>query len=97
MKILVTDYAWPNLDVERDILQEVGAKLIDAPNGEEETLVGLAAGCSGILTCWAKTTRRVIEAALPDLKVIVRYGVGLDNIDVAFATEQGIPVVNVPD
>lgn len=97
MKILVTDYVWPNLDVEKGVLDEIGAELVSAPDGEEETLAQLAKGCSGILTCWAQTTRRVIEAALPNLKVIVRYGVGLDNIDVAFATAQGIPVANVPD
>ena len=97
MKILVTDYAWPNLEVEKSVLNEIGVELIPAPDGDEETLVRLGAGCCGILTCWARTTRRVIAAALPDLKVIVRYGVGLDNIDVAYATEQGIPVAHVPD
>lgn len=97
MRVLVTDHAWPSLDVERRILEEIGADLVVAPDGEEETLVRHAVGCRAIMTCWAKTTRRVIEAARPDLKVIVRYGVGLDNIDVAFATECGIPVANVPD
>ena len=79
------------------VLSEIGAELVVAPDGEEDTLIELAHGCSGILTCWARTTQSVIESALPDLKVIVRYGVGLDNIDVAFATTQGIPVANVPD
>ena len=97
MKVLVTDYVWPSLDVEERVLSEIGVELVVAPNGDEDTLVDLAAGCDGILTCWAQTTQSVIEAALPGLKVIVRYGVGLDNIDVAFATQKGIPVANVPD
>lgn len=97
MKVLVTDYAWPNLDVERTILSEIGVEIIEAPDGNEETLIHLAQGVCGILTCWAQTTCRVIKAALPDLKVISRYGVGLDNIDVAFATEKRIPVTRVPD
>ena len=96
-KILVTDYAWADLDIEREILSPIDVELVDAPDGEEDTLAGLADGVCGILTCWAQTTRKVIEAAIPDLEVIVRYGVGLDNIDVAFATEQGIPVAYVPD
>jgi D-3-phosphoglycerate dehydrogenase len=96
-RILVTDYAWPDLDVERAILAEAGVELVAAPNGDEDTLTGLAPGCCGILTCWAQTTRAVIRAALPDLRVIVRYGVGLDNIDIAFATASGIPVAYVPD
>ncbi len=96
LKILVTDYQWPDLEIERKILKEVDAELVVAPDGEEETLVELARGCSGIMTCWAQTTRRVIEAALPDLKVIARYGIGLDNIDLAYATQEGIPVGYVP-
>lgn len=97
MNVLVTDYVWPTLDVEKKILSEIGAELVVAPNGDEKTLVDLAQGCDAILTCWAKTTQQVIEAALPQLKVIVRYGVGLDNIDLSFATQKGIPVANVPD
>ena len=95
-KVLITDYQWPDLEIEKHILGEIGAELVVAPDGQEETLVRLAAGCEGILTCWAKTTQRVIEAALPSLGVIVRYGIGLDNIDVNFATQRHIPVVNVP-
>jgi D-3-phosphoglycerate dehydrogenase len=96
-KVLVTDYAWPDLDIERDILAKVGVELVVAPDGEEDTLVRLAEGCVGILTCWAQTTEKVIAAALPDLKVVVRYGVGLDNIAIPFASRNGIPVANVPD
>ena len=96
-KVLVTDYAWADLEVEKAVLKEIDVELIEAPDGEEATLTGLAGGVCGILTCWAQTTRRVIEAALPDLRVISRYGVGVDNIDVAVATERGVPVAYVPD
>ncbi len=96
-KVLVTDRAWSDLTVEQAILGEIGVELVDAPDGDEATLAGLAEGASGILTCWARTTRRVMEAALPDLEVVVRYGVGLDNIDVEYATGQGVPVAYVPD
>ena len=95
-KILVTDYQWPTLDIEAEVLAAVDAELVAAPNGDEATLVELAAGCSAIMTCWAQTTENVIRAALPDLKVIARYGIGLDNIDIPFATENGVPVGYVP-
>ena len=95
-KILIPDYKWPTLNIEREVLEPAGAELVVAPDGEEATLVELARGCTGVMTCWAETTRTVIEAALPDLRVIARYGIGLDNIDVAFATQAGIPVANVP-
>jgi D-3-phosphoglycerate dehydrogenase len=41
-------------------------------------------------------SRIVIEKSLPRLKVISKYGIGLDKIDVAFATEQKLPVLNTP-
>jgi D-3-phosphoglycerate dehydrogenase / 2-oxoglutarate reductase len=96
-KVLVTDYAWADLDVERAVLEDIGVELVDAPDGEEDTLSRLAEGCVGILTCWAQTTEKVIASALPDLKVVVRYGVGLDNIAIPFASQNGIPVAYVPD
>ncbi len=96
-KVLITDYAWATLDVERSVLDEINVELVVAPDGEEETLIRLAQGCVGILTCWAQTTQTVIASAMPDLKVVVRYGVGLDNIAIPFATANGIPVAYVPD
>jgi D-3-phosphoglycerate dehydrogenase len=96
LKVLITDHTWPSVDVEQRILAEVGAEVLDAPSGEEEVLVGLARDAVGIMTCFAKTTGKVIEAA-PGLRIVARYGVGVDNIDVATATRRGIPVTNVPD
>lgn len=96
VKVLITDHTWPTVEVERRILAEVGAEAVDAPSGDEAVLADLARDVVGILTCFAKTTGKVIEAA-PDLRIVARYGVGVDNIDVATATRRGIPVTNVPD
>jgi D-3-phosphoglycerate dehydrogenase / 2-oxoglutarate reductase len=81
MKVLVTDYAWKDLEMERVILDKIGATLVVAKHGSEDELVGLAANVEGILTNWKPVTESVIRAA-PRLKAIGRYGVGLDNIDV---------------
>jgi D-3-phosphoglycerate dehydrogenase len=96
MKVLVTDYAWPSLDLERELLAEVGAEIVEAQTGEEGELVELAPPCDGILTCWKRVTPAVLDAA-PRCRVVGRYGVGLDNIAVDHATELGIVVTNVPD
>jgi D-3-phosphoglycerate dehydrogenase len=88
-RVLVTDYAWPSLDRERAILSELGVTLIEAPSGEPEELVGLAAGVDAILTNWKRLPEEALDAA-PDCVVV-------DNIPVAHATELGILVVNVPD
>jgi D-3-phosphoglycerate dehydrogenase / 2-oxoglutarate reductase len=96
LRVLVTDYAWPSLDIEREILSGVGAELVVARSGEEPELIELARDVDAILTNW----KRVPEAAVQDAsrcRVIGRYGVGVDNIPVALATELGIIVANVPD
>jgi D-3-phosphoglycerate dehydrogenase len=95
-RVLVTDYAWPSLDIERAILGEVDAELVVAETGEPDELVALAADVDAILTNWRKLPEEALDAA-PRCLVVARYGVGLDNIPVAHATELGILVANVPD
>lgn len=95
-KVLVTDYVWPSVEPERAVLARIGAELVVAPDGEEETLVALARDADGILTCFAQVTDKVVRAA-EKCVVIGRYGVGVDNIAVETATELGIAVTYVPD
>ena len=95
-KVLVTDYVWPDLEPEKAIFEPLGIELVVAPDGSEETLAELARDADGILTCFAQVTPRVLEAA-GGMKVVARYGVGVDNIAVAEATALGIAVTYVPD
>ncbi len=95
-RFLMTDRAWPDCSIERDILSRVGAELIEAPNGNEATLVALARESDAIGTNWAHVTDKVIRA-VPRCRIIARFGIGLDNICIETATELGIPVTNVPD
>lgn len=95
-KVLVTDYVWPSVEPERAVLAKIGAELVVAPDGQEETLVALAEDADGILTCFAQVTDNVVRAA-EKCVVIGRYGVGVDNIAVDTATELGIAVTYVPD
>ena len=95
-KVLITDYVWPNTNVEREVLERIDAQAIESDSPDEQRLAELASECDAILTCFAKVTDRVIRSA-PNLKVVSRYGVGVDNIAVDTATELGIPVTYVPD
>jgi D-3-phosphoglycerate dehydrogenase len=96
-RVLVTDYAWPSLDIERGLLAELDAELLVAELGEPEEIARLAAtGVSAVLTNWRRVPPEALDAA-PDCLVVARYGVGVDNIPVGRATELGILVVNVPD
>jgi D-3-phosphoglycerate dehydrogenase len=95
-KVLITDYAWPDVTIERDTLAEIDAELVVAPAGDAATLAKLAADCDAIMTNWAKVPQSVIEAC-KNCKIVSRLGIGIDNIDVAYCKSQNIPVTNVPD
>ena len=95
-KVLLTDYAWPDLGVEREILGAIDAELIVPPRTDEASLAAAAADVQAIMTNWARVSDAVLEAA-PNCRSVARMGIGLDNIDVASATHRGMAVTNVPD
>jgi D-3-phosphoglycerate dehydrogenase len=95
-KVLLTDYAWPDLEIEQRILAEYDAELVVAPDRELTTLTALARDADAIMTNWSDVPAELIDAA-PKCRIIARLGIGLDNIDVLHATRRGIPVTNVPD
>lgn len=95
-RVLMTDRAWPDAEIERRILSAAGGELVEAPTGDEATLVRMAAGVQAIATNWAKVTPAVIAAA-GDCKIVCRMGIGLDNIAIPAATERGMLVTNIPD
>jgi D-3-phosphoglycerate dehydrogenase len=67
-----------------------------ARSADENQLCGIVSDAEAIVTRLTKITRRVVESA-KRLKVIVRHGVGVDNIDLAAATEHGVQVVYTPE
>lgn len=95
-RVLLTDYNWPDLDVERRLLAQADAELVLPPAADPATLASLAGDVRAIITCWAKVPESVLAAA-PRCKHVARLGIGLDNIDVAAATRLGMLVTNVPD
>src|SRR5580698_7369684 len=92
--VLVTDYAWPSLDVERKILAGVGAELLVAETGEVDELVRLAPHADAILFNWKQVPSAVLRAANRCVAA-TRYVIGLDNIDLTLAIKLGIVVSNV--
>jgi D-3-phosphoglycerate dehydrogenase len=98
--VLLTDRAWPDDRVERDVLESAGLRLVTGPPEPTDaaTIDALVAEHqpAAILTCWAEVSATAIESCAA-LQVIARMGVGLDNIDVAQATSRGVLVTNVPD
>ena len=68
-KILITDYVWPSTVPEREVLAELDADIVESDSGDEDRLVELAADVTGILTCFAKVTEKVVRAS-PRLGVV---------------------------
>jgi D-3-phosphoglycerate dehydrogenase len=95
-RVLLTDHAWPDVEIERNVLAESGAELVVAERHDAETLATLARDVDAIMTCWARVPETVVAAA-HRCRIVARMGIGLDNIDVAAATRRGIVVTNVPD
>lgn len=94
--VLVTDAPWGSTEPEAAVLARVGARVVHAERGDEAELLRLVPTADAILTCFRHVTPAVVRAGIR-LQVIGRYGIGVDNIAVAEATERGIPVTNVPD
>jgi D-3-phosphoglycerate dehydrogenase len=97
MRILLTDFTWEAPVVERSVYDAAGHELVIAGGKDEASLRQAAAGCAAITTCYARVSAAVMEAAGPSLRHIARYGVGVDNIDIAAATARNVLVTNVPD
>ncbi len=93
--VLATDHPAPGVEIEKEVLARVAARLVVAKTGAEEELLNLAPEAEAILTCFARVTPDVVRAATR-LRVIGRYGVGVDNIAVETATERDVIVANVP-
>ena len=96
LKILITDCDHPSVEIEKEILSEIDSEFLLAHCNTENEVIKVAQDADGIINQYAPITRRVIDS-LKKCKVIVRYGVGVDNIDIEAATEYGIIVANVPD
>jgi D-3-phosphoglycerate dehydrogenase len=95
-KVVVTDYPFPNLEPERSILEPTGCIVQANQCTTEQQVIEVCKDADAILNQFVPITRAVL-AELKRCKIIVRYGIGVDNVDVTAATEFGILVVNVPD
>lgn len=96
LKVVVTDHEYKTLHHEHEQLERIGVEVIDCQCKTEEELIANTADADGLLVQYAHITRRVMEH-LTKCRAIVRYGIGIDCVDVGAATEHGIMVANVPD
>lgn len=95
-KVVITDWGFPSLDPERSVFQGKDIELHEYQCKSEEDVVRAVKDADVVMAQWAPV-RASAMASMTRCKGIVRYGIGLDNIDLEEARKKGIPVRNVPD
>ncbi|MGA8408991.1 MAG: C-terminal binding protein [Candidatus Acidiferrales bacterium] len=96
MKIVITDHRFPNIDQETRAVDALGWNLVVGQATTEAELIPLCQDADGVLAGRARINKKVI-AEMKRCRIIVRYGIGVETIDVAAAAASGIMVANVPD
>lgn len=94
-EVVVTDQVFPDVEVEREVLGSIGAELRVAEGSREEVLEE-ARAADALLNTYLPIDRAFLEG-LERCRIVARYGIGVDNIDLDAAAELGLVVTNVPD
>lgn len=94
--VVYTDHGFPDVATERALIEAAGGTLRVAQCETANDVIVAAQEADALLVQWAPITADVI-AALDRCRVIVRVGIGVDNVDLDAARAHGIPVCNVPD
>lgn len=94
--VAVTDSVFPNLDPAKAVLSKIGGELRLAPEPTPEGILSVARDADAVLTTYAKVTAGMIQQ-MTRCRIISRFGIGVDNVDIPTATGQGIVVTKVPD
>ncbi len=95
--VAITDYTFADLETERALLEPAGIQLVSFREKRSAAeLAGLVRDADAVITQFASLTPEVIDA-MTRARVIVRYGIGYDNVDLEASRRRGIPVCNIPD
>ena len=95
-QVAVSDSVFPNLDPARAVLSKIGAQLSLAEEAKPDAILRVARDADALLATYAKITPEMIRQ-LTRCRIISRFGIGVDNVDIPAATERGIVVTKVPD
>lgn len=94
--IAVADSVFPNLDPTENVLRDLDATVTLAKEATPDAILDVAREADGLMVTFATLDRNIIQQ-LNRCRVIGRFGIGVDNIDMEAATEAGIQVCYVPD
>jgi D-3-phosphoglycerate dehydrogenase / 2-oxoglutarate reductase len=97
LKVVITDSVFPNLDPEHEILEPLGAEIVAGQCKSKSDALALVPGAVAVLNTYYGPIDAEVMDAMPGCRAIVRYGIGVDTIEIPAATARGIMVANVPD
>ncbi|MDD3776383.1 MAG: C-terminal binding protein [Actinomycetota bacterium] len=95
-KVVFTDYDFEDVAIEKEVLSQMDCDIVELQSKDEDKLTAECADADGLIVQYAPISDKVI-AAMQKCKVISRYGIGVDTINLSAATQKGIKVCNVPD
>ena len=96
MKILITDYDFPDLELERALYRAAGVDVVVAQCRTEGEVIAASTGCQGLLVQYAPVNAKVF-AARPEIRIVSRYGAGFDTVNTADAQAHDVWIGNSPD
>src|SRR6266478_2028473 len=94
--VAVSDSVFPNLNPAGEVLSRIGAELLLAEASTPQAILRVASGADALLVTYAKITAEMI-GQMTRCRIIARFGIGVDNVDIAAATNASIVVTRVPD
>ena len=94
--VAVSDSVFPNLNPARGVLSRIGAELLLAEASTPQAIMQVARDADALLVTYAKVTAEMI-GQMTRCRIIARFGIGVDNVDIAAATNASIVVTRVPD
>src|SRR5215469_15487072 len=95
-KVVIADYDYGDVDIERSIVTGAGFELVAAQSKSEDEVIAVASDADAVLTQYAEIGKRAIDS-FKRCRIIARYGIGVDIVDVDAATAKNIVVTNVPN
>jgi D-3-phosphoglycerate dehydrogenase / 2-oxoglutarate reductase len=96
MRVVVTDAEFPDLELEQRIVEDAGFEFAVAQCRTPQQVIDACRDATALIVQYAPVTAEVF-AALDRLRIVSRYGVGVDSVDVQAASASGVWVANVPD
>lgn len=95
-KVVITDYEYADVEKERKIITDAGFYFEALQCKNEQEVIDACRHADAVIVQYCTISRKVIEA-MQHCKMVIKYGIGVNNIDSEAATEKGIYVCNVPD